>query len=108
MTSDGFPTRRSNGETRLASTAELDRAFDALGDPARRAILLSLLDGPTTIELDGGNRVELRHNHLPRLTDAGYVEWDSGEKQLSRGPAFEEIEPLLRTTAAIAEGATSE
>lgn len=56
----------------------VDRVLDALSARHRRLILL-----------------ELEHNHLPRLTEAGYVEWDRETGELSRGQNFEEIAPIL-------------
>lgn len=47
--------------------------------------------------------MRLRHNHLPRLEDAGYIEWDREEETVSRGPAFGEIEPAVRLLSANAE-----
>jgi hypothetical protein len=42
----------------------------------------------------------LAHNHLPKLADAGFVDWDPETRTVSRGPAFAEIEPALRVLAA--------
>jgi Ser-tRNA(Ala) deacylase AlaX len=39
---------------------------------------------------------ELYHVHLPKLVDAGYIEWDEETRIIRRGPNFEEIAPLLR------------
>lgn len=55
---------------------------------------------------DGGSRdidIALRHNHLPKLEDAGLIEWDPDAGTVSRGPQFEEVEPLLRLLAANAD-----
>jgi hypothetical protein len=38
---------------------------------------------------------QLYHTHLPKLDDAGFVEWDRDDGLLGRGPRFDEIEPLL-------------
>lgn len=40
--------------------------------------------------------VSLHHNHLPQLVDLGYIEWDAEAGVVSRGDAFEDIEPALR------------
>ena len=37
----------------------------------------------------------LYHSHLPRLADAGYIDWDRQTGVLSQGPRFTEIEPML-------------
>jgi hypothetical protein len=36
------------------------------------------------------------HTHLPKLADAGFIDWDRDSGIITRGPRFEEIEPLLR------------
>lgn len=38
---------------------------------------------------------ELRHTHLPMLSEAGVVDWDRGASTVRRGPLFDELEPLL-------------
>ena len=40
-------------------------------------------------------RVQLIHNHLPKLAEAGYIEWDRDTGEISKGPRFDEIKPLL-------------
>jgi len=44
-------------------------------------------------------RTQMRHVHLPKLEDAGLVEWDREANVLRRGPRFEEIRPLLKLMA---------
>jgi hypothetical protein len=39
---------------------------------------------------------ELRHHHLPKLESHGVIEWNRQTDTVTRGRAFEEIEPLLR------------
>ena len=81
---------------------EIDRMFELLGSRQRRLVLLGLATGEVRNLSDLRERttnrelleVELEHNHLPKLTESGYVERDGDE--LSPGPNFEEIEPLLR------------
>lgn len=43
-------------------------------------------------ELDG---LRMHHVHLPKLADAGYIEYSEGGARVSRGDSFEDIEPLL-------------
>lgn len=38
---------------------------------------------------------ELKHVHLPELEDAGYIEWDRETGEISKGPHFGDIEPLV-------------
>jgi len=86
----------------------LNELFDVLSHEYRRHILWVLADpdgrtnGPidTSRFMGPGNepdilRLELRHNHFPKLDDCGLVDWDPEAETLSRGPRFEEIEPFL-------------
>lgn len=41
-------------------------------------------------------RQQLYHVHLPKLDDAGFIDWNRETGIIRRGPRFEEIEPLLR------------
>lgn len=83
---------------------EMDRILDALCDRQRRLLLLTLgRDGEGTVadmmmrgENDAGDvETELMHSHLPKLEGAGYIEWDRDTGEISKGPCFEEIRPLL-------------
>lgn len=38
---------------------------------------------------------ELYHRHLPKLDEAGYIEWDRERDVIRRGPRFAEIAPLV-------------
>lgn len=104
----GDPKRR-NG--RSPEEASVDAMFDALCDPIRRRVLLAISDhGPRDAEeftadafasAEMGEmepdilRIRLFHSHLPRLAEAGYVEWDPADGTIRRGPAFADIVPLL-------------
>lgn len=81
-----------------------DRIFRSLRHRHRRLILLGvregLIESPSDIILRGNGdaeaaELELLHDHLPKLDDAGYIDWDPESGTISRGPNFEEIEPLL-------------
>jgi hypothetical protein len=39
--------------------------------------------------------ISLQHNHLPKLADAGFIDWDRERQRVMRGPRFDEIAPLL-------------
>jgi hypothetical protein len=41
-------------------------------------------------------KLQLQHQHLPKLADAGLIDWDSESGTITRGPRFDEIEPLLK------------
>lgn len=43
--------------------------------------------------------MQLYHTHLPKLEAEDVIEWDRDTQIVSRGPAFEEIEPALRMLA---------
>lgn len=97
--------------------------FELLAADYRRQILLTLCDSETvelpeailtrsvsaesrpavasdgTAATDSTVAIELYHNHLPKLADAGVVEWDRDTGVVSRGPAFEHIEPLVSLLA---------
>lgn len=91
-----------------------DRAVGALGDRYRRRLLVALLDenpqddddlqagesafGPEDRD-DEANQllnIELVHLHLPKLESLGYITWDQETGNISKGPDWDEIEPLLR------------
>ncbi|WP_255150157.1 helix-turn-helix domain-containing protein [Halorarius halobius] len=86
----------------------LDRMFDALSHPYRRRILLlvsehnprdedefSVEDLATEDDDLELLTTELYHAHLPKLAEAGYIEWDEDMRTIRRGPNFDEIAPLL-------------
>lgn len=87
---------------------KLDQIFDMLSHPYRRRTLTMIGehnprggDEFTMAELaasDGDLGVfthELYHNHLPKLADAGYIEWDREIDVIRRGPRFADIAPLI-------------
>ena len=37
----------------------------------------------------------MKHTHIPKLADMGFVEWDRETGTLSKGTNWSEIEPLL-------------
>ncbi|ELZ81869.1 hypothetical protein C453_17674 [Haloferax elongans ATCC BAA-1513] len=43
--------------------------------------------------------MELFHTHLPKLDDAGFVDWDPRTGAVVRGPRFDAVEPVLRLFA---------
>ncbi|NHN40270.1 hypothetical protein G9C85_01290 [Halorubellus sp. JP-L1] len=81
-----------------------DQVFTVLAVEPRREIIRSLLDEPHERRLAlpeaaespnqsmGTERftLQLRHHHLPKLADAGYIRWESDPFCVQRGPHFEE------------------
>lgn len=81
----------------------VDQALYMLSRHHRRVILFLLNDAVVVDESDVILRsddreqttLELKHNHLPKLAEAGYIEWDQDTGEISQGPRFDEIKPLL-------------
>lgn len=99
-------TASTTSSTETAITT--DQLFNTLSNSTRRRILVSLLnhsrDGeafdPEECKPAGEDRdrfeLTLHHNHLPRLDEAGFVDWDREAGTVRRGPRLEEIAPVLR------------
>ena len=88
--------------------------YEALVHPYRRRLLLAMLKAddhgvayPNPLEFapviqgDPGRsrRIAMAHNHLPKLAEMGIVRWDQDAEELSKGPEWDGIEPLLRWMA---------
>ncbi|WP_254533418.1 DUF7344 domain-containing protein [Natrinema gelatinilyticum] len=100
------------GDTDSAD-AGLDSMLDILSNRYRRGVLVALLDHnpqdvddpqvPNDVHLESGDLEQLmintRHTHLPKLADAGFIEWDQETNTVLKGPQFEEIRPLLELMA---------
>lgn len=90
-------------EERAVSSEAIDSMMGALKNRTRRAVLMTLLGDSTETrisaleqEIDGTyTRAHLHHNHLPKLANAGYINWDHDSDTISRGPNFFEVEPLV-------------
>ena len=96
-----------NGTPSNSLSGAQNELFEQLSHPTRRYILLelavadpgeafSLEDSTTEIDPAGQNRIELWHQHLPKLSNAGYVEWDKQTETLVRGPRFDAVAPILK------------
>ncbi|WP_338739067.1 DUF7344 domain-containing protein [Haloplanus salilacus] len=88
--------------TQRTVDSSLDVTFDVLGDGYRRRLLVTLSEREprhATDALDSAEnaeaRIDVRHRHLPKLVDAGFVEWDRETDELWRGKHFDEVRPLL-------------
>lgn len=85
----------------------LDAVFEALSHPHRRHILLALTGDSSAVviqdpfdivitDVDPDTLViQLHHNHLPKLDDFGFIDWDQESETVTRGDRFGDIEPLL-------------
>jgi hypothetical protein len=86
---------------------KLDDQLKVLSSSDRRQLLHTLtedaahttpVDSPHNMETNGGNRdqaVVMHHVHLPRLEDHSLITWKEETGEITRGPQFDEIEPLL-------------
>ncbi len=84
----------------------MDTQFEALANVHRRRLLVSLTEhnpqaaqpvaSNASITTDDERRkIQMHHVHLPKLEAYGYITWDRETNQVVKGPAFDEIEPLL-------------
>ena len=92
-------------ETALNRLASRGRGeiFSALSTRHRRVTLLLLHRDGVKRESDllvrESTEDDVEHdliaNHLPELEKAGFIEWDRETGTISKGPRFDEIEPVL-------------
>lgn len=84
----------------------LDGFADCIGHEYRRKILFLLYqkdDGRLSVPDDLLNQdidrerfdLELTHSHLPKLEEAGFIQWDKERGEMREGDNYEKIEPLL-------------
>lgn len=82
--------------------------FEAISNPYRRQLLIALLEhnpqddydqDPLDILVDAQKadtrETTMIHNHLPKLEEMGFIEWDRHKDELSRGPNWDKIAPVL-------------
>lgn len=90
----------SNGD----SEPSLDTALQAVSDRQRRLICLLLRESEPrpvsdflrrSAELSHTADTDLYHNHLPRLAELEYIEWDRDAGEVAKGDRFTEIKSLL-------------
>ncbi|MFD1647637.1 DUF7344 domain-containing protein [Haloarchaeobius litoreus] len=91
----------------------MDSMLDALANRYRRRVLVALLDHnpqddddpqvPDDVRLEDEGleqlMIQMRHVHLPKLAESGFIEWDQETNTIRMGPQFEEIRPLLELMA---------
>lgn len=96
------------GVTRPANEGQFTDAIRVLSHRYRRELLLALLaenpqddDNRDPLDLLDADtepavlQTELFHKHLPMLEDEGFIEWDRETGQISKGPDWATIEPLI-------------
>lgn len=90
------------------SPGGLDASLDALSHPYRRRILTRLdranprdesSFSTDSVATEGEDEalvaIDVHHRHLPKLEEAGFVDWDQEANVVRRGPRFDEIAPLI-------------
>ena len=99
----------------------IDEQFAALSNVHRRRLFIALLahdqqrepvivpddvhEGDIPLE---SLQVELFHTHLFRLEEAGFIRWNPATHEVTRGPKFDEIRPLLEVLRDHAEALPGE
>jgi hypothetical protein len=87
-----------------------NQLFRALAAEPRRQIVGSLIEAPAERHLElpqaanppfdrrdpAALSVQLRHVHLPRLAEGGYVRWEGDPLSVWQGPTFEEVAAVFR------------
>lgn len=87
----------------------MDEVIQALADVHRRRILIRLMEAgpqsavvqvPEDIVSDTADskciQIQLRHAHLPKLEQHGFIQWEQEKHLIRPGPKFDEMRPLLR------------
>lgn len=96
-------------ESSTSSPASLDSVLDAIANKYRRRLLVALLEHnpqddddpqiPANVKFEDEDleslQIQMTHTHLPKLEDAGFIEWDQETNTVRKGPRFDEIQPLL-------------
>ncbi|WP_238709604.1 DUF7344 domain-containing protein [Natronorubrum halophilum] len=85
-----------------------DEFFRAVANVQRRRLLVRMLshnpedeskvytgDRETDEEELATLLIEMQHTHLPLLEEYGFIDWDRQNHEVSKGPEFDEIRPLL-------------
>lgn len=94
------------------SGSDLDTALKTISDRQQRLICLLLRESaprPVTdflsrsVQASRTAETDLYHNHLPRLAELEYIDWDREAGEVAQGDRFAEIESLLDTLDTHAE-----
>jgi hypothetical protein len=93
--------------TPATNTVVLDELLDVLSHLHRQSILTHLSDHSPQDEDEFNQQtimnennsdllsIELFHNHLPKLNNAGFIDWNQENDVVRRGSRFDEIVPLI-------------
>jgi hypothetical protein len=92
----------------MLDSSSSDDVFEALSHPYRRQLLVAVLarnpqddDDRDPLDLVADDvdpdvlEVDLIHTHLPKLAEMGFIEWDRDAGDISKGPNWGDIAPLL-------------
>jgi hypothetical protein len=102
-------TTSGGAESEQGRRVQLDDALVLMASRYRRRLLVALTDhnpqddGDTQLPVDVTHedeelerlRTDMTHVHLPKLEAAGVIEWDRDANEISKGPHFEELRPLV-------------
>ena len=90
------------------SRTDLETQFEAVANTHRRRLLVTLYEHnpqrtdeaiSKNLQIGDAEQDELEaqfyHNHLPRLDAAGFITWNQERNEITKGPNFDEIRPLL-------------
>lgn len=97
----------------MESPTDIEAAFLALSNQYRRQILVALFDQPSRSQtgidpmdavteefLNGPElvalKLDLKHAQLPKLEEMRFIEYNEQLDEVSRGPEWDAIAPLLR------------
>lgn len=94
------PERDADGRTTLRTT------FEVLSNPLRRRVLTRINEPGDRAEVTleafaepsedrARIRSTLHHLHLPKLEQHGFVDWDRETGTITRGPNYDEIQPVV-------------
>lgn len=92
----------------MKESSRADDLFEALSNPYRRQLLVALLEhnpqddhdrDPLDLVSDDIEpdvlELHLLHSHLPKLEEMDFITWDRETNEISKGPDWDEIKPLL-------------
>lgn len=91
-----------SGSRSGSRTVDRYAVFELLSNGHRHRLLRTLLEEGSTTAIPPSDdttpesvRIALYHIHLPKLDEAGLIEWDRDRNQVSKGPRFKTVVDLL-------------